>query len=220
MSGRSGYAIPHRVGCRSGPVRSSTSSIREVTCFYRWLSDNAYRPVFPPGGTVSEGSGCTSSVSDRVTSGPNGVIIVTDNASNGGSAQSGIWCPYEGLCPPSPETFPANYRSVTLGAHAVVGPDPRLVTVVHELGHTLHFGHTFSGGTTGTWAEYDDPVDVMSKAGDRTRLMATPALNRYIAGWVDPDDVVIADGAGRSRFPPWSLRAISCCWCPTAHRVG
>jgi len=137
-----------------------------------------------------------TSVADRVTSEPNGVIIITDNASNGGSAQSGIWCPYEGLCPASPETYPDNYRSVTLGAHAVVGPNPRLVTVVHELGHTLHFGHTFSGQTSGTWAEYDDPIDVMSKAGDRTKLMGTPALNRYIAGWIEPDDVVVVDGWG------------------------
>ncbi len=174
----------------------------EVASFYRWLSDDAYRPVFRPGGTVSEGTGCTGSVADRVTSEPNGVIIVTDEASNGGSAQSGIWCPYEGLCPPSPETYPENYRSVTLGAHAVVGPNPRLVTVVHELGHTLHFGHTFSGGTTGTWAEYDNPVDVMSKAEDRTQLMATPALNRYIAGWIEPEAVVMADGAGSFRLSP------------------
>jgi hypothetical protein len=169
---------------------------REVTTFYQWLSEGAYRPIFTAGGTVVEGSGCTGAVSDRVTSGPNGVIIVTDNASNGGSAQSGIWCPYEGLCPPSPQIYPDNYRSVTLGAHAVVGPNPRLVTVVHELGHTLHFGHTFSGQATGTWAEYDDPIDVMSKAGDRTRLMATHALNRYIAGWINPEDVVIAAGGG------------------------
>lgn len=168
----------------------------EVTPFYLWLSEGGYRPVFTAGGTVVEGSGCTTAVADRVTSEPNGVIIITDDASNGGSAQSGIWCPYEGLCPASPATFPDNYRSVTLGAHAVVGANPRLVTVVHELGHTLHFGHTFSGQTTGTWAEYDDPFDVMSKAGDRTKLMATPALNRYIAGWIDPDDVALADGGG------------------------
>jgi hypothetical protein len=168
----------------------------EVTPFYRWLSGDAYRPTFRAGGTVAEGSGCTSAVADRVTSQPNGVIIVTDQASNGGSAQSGIWCPYEGLCPPSPPTYPDNYRSVTLGAHAVVGPNPRLVTVIHELGHTLNFGHTFSGATSGTWAEYDNPIDVMSKAGDRTRLMSTPAINRYIAGWIEPADVVIATGAG------------------------
>jgi len=178
------------------PSQAAAVLNREVTTFYQWLSEGAYRPVFTVGGTVLEGSGCTNAVSDRVTSGPNGVIIVTDNASNGGSAQSGIWCPYEGLCPPSPETFPDNYRSVTLGAHAVVGPNPRLVTVVHELGHTLHFGHSYSGRTTGTWAEYDDPIDVMSKAGDRTRLMATSALNRYISGWVDPEDVIIAGGDG------------------------
>jgi hypothetical protein len=168
----------------------------EVKPFYEWLSDGDYQPMFRGGGSVVEGSGCAGAVSERVTSGPNGVIIVTDTASNGGSAQSGIWCPYEGLCPPSPATYPDNYRSVTLGAHAVIGPNPRFVTVVHELGHTLHFGHIFSGATTGTWSEYDDPADVMSKAGDRTRLMGTAALHRYIAGWIDPSEVVIADEAG------------------------
>jgi hypothetical protein len=78
----------------------------------------------------------------------------------------------------------------------VVGPNPRLVTVVHELGHTIHFAHTYSGQTAGTWAEYDNPIDVMSRAGDRTRLMGTLALNRYIAGWIDPEEVAVADGAG------------------------
>ncbi len=178
------------------PVLLAQTLTSEITRFYEWLSEGRYQPVFRAGGSVVEGSGCANAVADRVTSDPNGVIIVTDAASNGGSAQSGIWCPYEGLCPPSPATYPDNYRSVTLGAHAVLGPNPRLVTVAHELGHTLHFGHIFSGSTIGTWAEYDDPTDVMSKAGDRTKLMATTALHRYIAGWIDPSDVVIADRAG------------------------
>ncbi len=168
----------------------------EVAPYYRWLSEEAYQPVFRSGGTVMEGSGCTNAVADRVTSDPNGVIIITDKPSNGGSAQSGIWCPYEGLCPASPEEFPDNFRSVTLGAHAVVGPNPRLVTVIHELGHTIHFGHSFSGTTTGIWAEYDNPIDVMSKAGDRTRLMGTLALNRYIAGWIPTDQVAVVDTPG------------------------
>ncbi|MGI9648499.1 MAG: fibronectin type III domain-containing protein, partial [Acidimicrobiia bacterium] len=170
--------------------------------FFRWMSDGAYRPQFVAGQTVAEGSGCTTAVADQVTSQPNGVIIVEDTASNGGSAQSGVWCPYEGQCPPSPLTYPENYRSVTLGAHAVVGSNPRLVTVVHELGHTLHFAHTFSGQTAGTWAEYDNPIDVMSRAGDRTRLMGTLALNRYIAGWIEPEDVLVADGAGSFLISP------------------
>lgn len=184
------------------PEAVATVLSAQVTPFYLWLSDGAYRPIFRTGGTVSEGTGCTTAVADEVVSQPNGVIIVTDQASNGGSAQSGIWCPYEGMCPPSPETYPENYRSVTLGAHAVVGPNPRLVTVVHELGHTLHFGHTFSGQTVGTWSEYDDPTDVMSKAGDRTQLMATPAINRYIAGWIDPEDVAVARAPGTFSLAP------------------
>lgn len=168
----------------------------EVAPFYRWLSDGTYRPEFIAGETVVETSSCANAVSDVVSSEPNGVLIVTDAASNGGSAQSGLWCPYEGQCPASPDTYPANYRSVTVGAHAVLGSNPRIVTVVHEIGHTLHFGHTYSGGTTGTWAEYDNPLDVMSKAGDRTRVMGTLALNRYIAGWIEPEQVEVATTAG------------------------
>ena len=98
----------------------------EIGPFYRWLSGNAYQPDFRPGGTVEQTAGCAAAVADVVTTGPNGVIIVTDTSSNGGSAQSGLWCPYEGQCPRSPVTYPDNYRSVTLGAHAVVGPNPRL----------------------------------------------------------------------------------------------
>jgi len=178
------------------PAEAARVLNAEIGPFFGWLSDGIYRPVFRAGGMVEEGSGCTTTVADSVTSQPNGVIIVEDTASNGGSAQSGVWCPYEGQCPPSPLTYPDNYRSVTLGAHAVVGLNPRLVTVVHELGHTIHFAHTFSGQTAGTWAEYDNPIDVMSRAGDRTRLMGTLALNRYIAGWIQPEDVAVADGAG------------------------
>jgi hypothetical protein len=178
------------------PAQAAEVLSREIGPFFEWMSEGAYRPRFVAGQTVVEGSGCATAVADQVTTQPNGVIIVEDTASNGGSAQSGIWCPYEGQCPPSPTTYPENYRSVMLGAHAVVGSNPRLVTVVHELGHTLHFAHTYSGQTAGTWAEYDNPIDVMSRAGDRTRLMGTLALNRYIAGWIEPDEVVVADGAG------------------------
>ena len=160
-----------------------------VGLVYEWMSEGAYQPVFRAGGAVVENGSCANSVRESVTSQPNGVLIITDEAANGGSAQSGIWCPYEGLCPDSPETYPDNYRTLTVGAHAVVGANPRLVTVVHELGHTIHFGHSFSGAASGTWAEYDNPIDVMSKAGDRTKLMGTLGLNRYIAGWIEPYDV-------------------------------
>ena len=160
-----------------------------VSPVYQWMSEGAYQPSFRAGGTVTENGSCVGSVRDRVSSEPNGVLIITDEAANGGSAQSGIWCPYEGLCPASSQTYPDNYRTLTVGAHAVVGSNPRLVTVVHELGHTIHFGHSFSGAATGTWAEYDNPIDVMSKAGDRTKIMGTLALNRYIAGWIKPYDV-------------------------------
>ena len=42
----------------------------EVAPFYRWLSEDAYRPSFRPGGIVAEGADCAISVRNAVTSGP------------------------------------------------------------------------------------------------------------------------------------------------------
>lgn len=191
------------VGTVAVDVHGAVATLnQQVAPYFDWISDGAYAPVFTAGGYVEDDPTCESAVRDSLEGEPNGVLIVTDMASNGGTAQSGIWCPYQASCPASPETYPANYRSVQLGAYAVVGQNPRLVTVVHELGHTLHFGHIFSAATTGTWEEYDDPTDVMSKAGDRTQLMGTSAFHRYVAGWIAPYDVQFMDEPGSFPVSP------------------
>ena len=78
-------------------------------------------------------------------------------------------------------------------------------TVAHEIGHTLSWPHSFTGETVnddGTIDEYDNPMDVMSSGPtavyeDRRGvsshwvLAGTHVLNRYAAGWVQPDQVEI-----------------------------
>ena len=78
-------------------------------------------------------------------------------------------------------------------------PSPMAVT--HEIGHTLHWPHSFSG-LSGT--EYDNPTDVMSAApvagwcskpvpnGTITWPCIAPhtlAFNRFAAGWIDDTQV-------------------------------
>ena len=76
-------------------------------------------------------------------------------------------------------------------------------TAAHEIGHTLSWPHSFTGTTMlddGAIYEYDNPMDVMSEGPTATyeddsvttfgRVLAgTHALNRYAAGWIQPDQV-------------------------------
>lgn len=80
-----------------------------------------------------------------------------------------------------------------------------IYTVAHEIGHTLSWPHSFTGETVnddGTIDEYDNPMDVMSRGPTaryednrgwsiRPVLAGTHVLNRYAAGWIQPDQVEI-----------------------------
>lgn len=71
--------------------------------------------------------------------------------------------------------------------------------VIHELGHTLHWPHSFFGP-----GEYDNPVDPMSGPGPVAKCnAATPrvcttahtlAMNRWASGWIDAEDVRVHSG--------------------------
>jgi hypothetical protein len=78
----------------------------------------------------------------------------------------------------------AYVSSRAVGGHIASEPLPGLL--VHEMGHTLGWPHSY----TGHHDEYDNPLDVMSVFGGRPRaLFATLAVNRLAAGWLDPHQV-------------------------------
>jgi len=81
--------------------------------------------------------------------------------------------------------------------------------VAHEMGHALGFPHSFggyreisSGLLAGSVDEYDNPMDIMSGsfegledfvASETGLIVGTIAVNRYAAGWIDEDDVIVHD---------------------------
>jgi hypothetical protein len=83
-------------------------------------------------------------------------------------------------------------RAAWVGGGAVTGD---AFVVLHELGHTLHWPHSFLGPS-----EYDNPVDIMSGAFGPVHTLA---INRYASGWIDPAQVhVHRSGVRELRLTP------------------
>ncbi|MXY75600.1 MAG: hypothetical protein F4Y40_00695 [Acidimicrobiia bacterium] len=173
----------------------------DVIPYFRWLSGDRYRPAFRVGGTVESNHSqqvirwidCADRAKQASAGGADGALIIDTSSSEEGLAGPGEWC-RAGEC----GSFPGNDR------WAIVGGDAFADTYVHEIGHALHWPHSFSHGSS--W-EYDNPMDVMgSPTNDGKReWRATPAVNRYAAGWIDPDEVATwhsAKGVTKFRIDP------------------
>lgn len=146
---------------------------REITPYFRWLSNDRYRPRFRYAGRVknTDGPGCLEAViAERAAaSSDNRVLVIQDVE---------------------------DYIGVTVGelqeAKIVVTSGPGMSgLIVHEIGHALGFPHSY-GGLAPTDAgpfEYDNPMDMMSGAlGLDT---GTIAVNRYAAGWLNAVNVAV-----------------------------
>ncbi|MGY6500668.1 MAG: fibronectin type III domain-containing protein [Acidimicrobiales bacterium] len=86
---------------------------------------------------------------------------------------------------------------------------------IHEIGHTLHWPHSFVEGAAD---QYTNPVDIMSGLDipdnvycepepgsfQPCRSMNTIAFNRYVSGWIEPSEVAVLE-AGTQEV---SLRAM------------
>jgi hypothetical protein len=136
---------------------------------------------FEAGGTVSvpteDGDDCVQAVLDASTpSGANGVFIITDGAGWSGVASPGY---------SNQDLSPANRRYALVTYNGVFSYS--IAVSVHELGHAIYWPHSYVGPS-----EYDNPIDVMSGGFG---AYGTLAINRYAAGWLDPGQVAVSDGA-------------------------
>ena len=186
----------------------------QISPYFSWLSGGKYAPTFRLGGTVSsndvitadtnrlrlpELTGCENAVSQASSSSPNGALIVADGGYGEGYGNAGYSCPPPfGGCA---TTFPNNLRQVVLGAGSVAPAPPwtgaGTMVVAHEIGHALHWAHSYGGnvlGDGGTINEYDNIVDVMSGWELTGGPIGTPAYNRYASGWIDPWEVAAYAG--------------------------
>ena len=174
-----------------------------VGAYYREISHGRYQPNFIEGGTVvvAESSMCMPAVEAAAVSHPavsEGALVVVAGTGMGGYASFSRACSGEDCF------FPANERIAAVGGGIVkVGPYgiPDASTTTHELGHMLMFPHSFTGVSG---SEYDNPIDFMSGnllvgGGASFFPYLTMAVNRYAAGWIDPDQVVVFDGLDGGR---------------------
>jgi len=203
------------------------------TAYFGWLSDSRYRPVFQVGGTVQSAdilptdpaaveywsgnwaTDCEAKVAGSSTSGPDGVMIVTEGGFGAGYGNPGWSCPgtVGGCAPYYPEktVYPGNERQVVVGAGAVTVVSPyqetQWTTVAHELGHAVFWPHSYGAlniNPIGNVLEYDNPVDNMSGWDLVGDPIGTTGYNRYAAGWIDPADVAFYSG-GTHTFPLASI---------------
>ena len=183
-----------------------------VTSYFEWLSDDRYRPTFTAGGDVTSNDvvpadinsqeafrvpGCEAAVAAATSGTAGGALIVVAGGFNEGYGTAGAICPEDPFTG-CVDTYPENLRIAVVGAAAVTAVDPfagpQYVTVAHEIGHSLNWGHSYSGKTilsNGTVDQYDNPMDVMSGETIQGLPVGTIAYNRYAAGWIDPGQVVV-----------------------------
>ncbi len=160
---------------------------------------------------------CDEAVARQSDGEADGGLIVLDDAAVRSIGHKGNPKSYDddGTWRVEPLAFGESGRSVHVAASTVVPvsvhcgphcPDPDYVEldiVAHTMGHGLGWPHSNSGririAEDGRpyLDEYDNLMDVMSQVpraeevGDLGLVAGTPAVNRYAAGWIDPEDVAV-----------------------------
>lgn len=199
----------------------------EITPYFLWLSGGRYRPVFRLGGTVettalNHRSDCfrpvwidswKTALEDRAE----GAVFLTNKRSYASFASMG---PISYISPVVAALrgtgFSENSRFVYLDGRSVLEGGsfpaspvtrltaPNMFTVAHELGHAIGFPHSYR------FVRYDNPMDLMGGNDSLSGLqIGTIAINRYAAGWIDPEQVAIHSGGGTARYtlsPPGDSR--------------
>jgi hypothetical protein len=154
--------------------------------YLEWLSQGRYRPNFLTGGTID----CDTQSPSGGPSGLDGALVV--GPWSGGFASPGFVC---GESPCGYPGWPSN------GRRAVIGYANWRRTLAHEMGHMIHWPHSYTGTSS---FEYDDATEVMSgnfgvlgggSYGAFTDPYASMSINRYAAGWIHPSAVRVHDGS-------------------------
>ena len=165
-----------------------------VSPYVDWLSESRKSISFVAGGEVTMAGAevdvaeCGALIeplasTDAVSS--NGAVLVFDDDLDTTLSVTGLGTSY-----------PSN------GRIAVFGPDQFTFIsaldrafLAREIGHTMHLPHSYTGNSfdgSGNVNQNDNRIDVMSGSGN---MVGTLAFNRYAAGWIDPDQVIVYAGA-------------------------
>ena len=160
----------------------------DIASYFHWLSNDRYQPSFINAGLIQgpDLAGCETAIRARRQETPSGnrFMVIDDTDVFAGFAAGAWW---------DPSTV-----SVAAGAVSVVraGGWPQAVyaIITHEMGHALGFPHSYGGlihWADGKVYEGDNPMDAVSGNTALGATTGTIAVNRYAAGWIDPNNVAI-----------------------------
>jgi hypothetical protein len=182
----------------------------EVAPYFAEASGGRYTVEFVAEGTIQAGrtdgpDQCIDQAIDRTTAPYTNALIADSTLAGGGFASPGTIFPSD-----SGPDFTVFDRSVDQSRRggwvggAVISDRPNAGTIVHEIGHTVHWPHSYVGPVD----EYDNPVDVMSSGFGTCRIGfllypcepgSTLAFNRLASDWLR-DGQVISHQTGTANY--------------------
>jgi len=181
-----------------------------VAPYFAASSGGAYSIEFVSNGTFQMGrddgpDDCVTEALARTDGSFTNVLVADDTHVGGGFASPGTI--YTSSPPIDFDVFdrtPQQSRRSGWVGGATISVRPSPGTIVHELGHTLHWPHSY----VGPGDEYDNPIDVMSSGFGRCRVGtvvyscdpgSTLAFNRLASGWLR-DGQVITHPSGTANY--------------------
>ena len=191
------------------PAAIAAWAQQNVTPFFAVESVARYVPSFFAAGRIplSVTDGPTECLARAVaaTGRPFTNVLATDTATYGGGfGSAGLIGPSDASNLDRLSVPPAeSRRGVWVGGGATAGSRLAPVVVDHELGHSVHWPHSYTGPDTA----YDNPTDMMSEmpqsascersfgGGGTERWPCNPlntmAFNRFAAGWIEEGQVAL-----------------------------
>ncbi len=185
------------------PQSAAAVANTSVSPYFASISKGRYTISFEAVGYIDlandEGPGDCLDRAQSQTGAPFTNVLAVDNSDYGGGfAGPGFISSSAGrsgrhlLDPPQ-----VTGRGAWVGG-ASVSVYPSQLVIAHEIGHTLHWPHSYLDPND----EYDNPVDLMSgepdgawcqvgRVGYPCKAQQTLAFNRLAAGWIDDNETVV-----------------------------
>ncbi|MEO6653042.1 MAG: hypothetical protein ABIP17_10335 [Ilumatobacteraceae bacterium] len=173
----------------------------EVAPYFESVSGGRYRVEFTALGDIlagrDDGPAQCLDEAERQTGAPFTNVLVAGSTFGGGGFASPGRIFTSDLAPNSTVLDRSPTQSGRGGwvGGSVISDRPNAATIVHEIGHTIHWPHSYVGPNS----EYDNPVDVMSGGQGRCRAGTviygcspgnTIAFNRLAGGWLRDGEVI------------------------------
>ena len=202
------------------PQAAATLLNNQVTEFFKDMSGDLFAPTFQVGGAVTSTptraaggiDAARKSCRDQIRPNrdkqgehhdPDRKMIIIDNS----NLREGFMQQYLRLgIPPNTASDSPGYQKLTTDSVIQVGGGtvlltnrgvPRIGTVAHEIGHDIQWPHSYGGNIllAGEVHQYDNLMDLMSGRITQGLASGTIAVNRYSAGWIEPEEVAVHTGA-------------------------